>query len=323
MMNSRRKRFGFTLVELLVVIAIIGVLVALLLPAIQSAREAARRAECSNNLKQIGLAFHNFQDTYGNLPGGGRDGHHKSDAMDFCCRSKTVYGWNWTYHILPFMEQTAIYDLGSTAADPASGSTAYNNTEDLPAREYVKTLYCPSRRSPVPHSNFYRCDYAGNAGERRASGGFRDAGNRGERGVVRLTGSSPLRIERILDGSSTTLMVSEKALHPKAFGADGGDNERWTNAGWDEDVVRFGAHANGAGIPPIPDLDAPFPSAWTVVPGMPGNWGQWHPFFGSSHPAGINGVMADGAVRMFAFSIDRDVFRRITLVDDGEAVTLD
>jgi prepilin-type N-terminal cleavage/methylation domain-containing protein len=149
MMNSRRKRFGFTLVELLVVIAIIGVLVALLLPAIQSAREAARRAECSNNLKQIGLAFHNFQDTYGNLPGGGRDGHHKSDAMDFCCRSKTVYGWNWTYHILPFMEQTAIYDLGSTAADPASGSTAYNNTEDLPAREFVKTLYCPSRRSPV------------------------------------------------------------------------------------------------------------------------------------------------------------------------------
>jgi prepilin-type processing-associated H-X9-DG protein len=118
-------------------------------------------------------------------------------------------------------------------------------------------------------------------------------------------------------------MVSEKALNPKAFGQDGGDNERWTNAGWDEDVVRFGAHQSGVGIPPIPDQEAPGPPDWNAVPSMPGNWTKWHPFFGSSHAAGVNACMVDGSVRMFAFDVDREVFRRVSLTDDGESVSLD
>ncbi len=321
---------GFTLVELLVVIAIIGVLVALLLPAVQAARESARRMQCSNNLKQIGLAFHNFQDTYGNLPNGGRDGDHRHHATSVCCRASTRQGFNWTYQIMPFMEQSVVYDLVSEGDDPvqATGSTTanptvYNSRENLPAQQAIKAYYCPSRRSPTQHSTFYRCDYAGNAGQRDTTVNIRSGVNRGDRGVVRQKDSplGKLTIERIRDGSSNTLMVAEKALHPQSFGTDGGDNERYTNAGWDEDVVRFGAFYTGEGIPPIPDMKAPFAPTWQIDPSIPlaSSFGQWHPYFGSSHPGGINACLADGSVRSIAFNIDRSVFRLASLTDSGEA----
>src|SRR5690606_28599615 len=105
------RRGGFTLIELLVVIAIIAILIALLLPAVQQAREAARRSQCTNNLKQMGLAFHNFQDVYGHLPHGARDGHQDSDPLDFCCRSKTKHGYSWSYWILPQMDQSNVFNL--------------------------------------------------------------------------------------------------------------------------------------------------------------------------------------------------------------------
>lgn len=92
---SRRPGRGFTLVELLVVIAIIGILVALLLPAVQAAREAARRTQCVNNLKQIGLAMHNYQDTHKRLPPGSAAG----------------WGHTWHAYALPYMEQTPLYEI--------------------------------------------------------------------------------------------------------------------------------------------------------------------------------------------------------------------
>ena len=97
------RRRGFTLVELLVVIAIIGILVALLLPAVQSAREAARRAQCSNNLKQMGLAMHNHHDTYKELPGAF---WYKGADVGWSWKS----AWSWNAQIMPFMEQSALYD---------------------------------------------------------------------------------------------------------------------------------------------------------------------------------------------------------------------
>ncbi|MBR4752738.1 MAG: DUF1559 domain-containing protein [Thermoguttaceae bacterium] len=128
------KNKGFTLVELLVVIAIIGIMIGLLLPAVQSAREAARRMECLNNMKQLGLALHNYHDVNGAFPsawrGYGADG-----------RTPNVYGdpgWGWGAAILPFMEQTPLYqnvDLKRSIADP------YNRQ----AREtFLKAFHCPS-----------------------------------------------------------------------------------------------------------------------------------------------------------------------------------
>lgn len=311
--HSSKKRCGFTLIELLVVIAIIAILIALLLPAVQQAREAARRTECRNNLKQIGLAFHNFHDVHDHLPTGARDGAGTSFA---CCNATEREGWSWSYQILPYLDQANLYNLGDDA-DPV-GSAA------IVAREGVKIFYCPSRRKPTPYgSGYYRSDYAGNGGQ-RGSGGNTTAPSNGQRGVlVQTTAVTELRINDIKDGASNTIMVAEKALHPDRHGSDGGDNEPWNNAGWDECVIRWGSGITSAGveygIPPRADVDAPTNTVAVVDKGGV-SWTNWHPFFGSAHQGGMNACLADGSVRLINYNIDGEVMRRISLRNDREAV---
>ncbi|GAA5509543.1 DUF1559 domain-containing protein [Novipirellula caenicola] len=326
------RKNGFTLVELLVVIAIIGVLVGLLLPAVQAAREAARRMQCQNKLRQIGLACHNFQDTRGHLPGGGRDGDHRvPDPLEDCCRSQTHAGWSWSYSILAYIEADNVYQLASQSDDPDVGDSGYNAKEDLVAQATSPIYTCPSRRNSTSYGSgsFYRVDYAGNAGT-RGPGSVRDKASSGLDGVIMQTDRGKIRIEQIRDGSSNTIMIGEKALHRDSFGSEGGDNERWNNAGWDEDVIRFGAGelADGTryGITPISDQEATHKdgSSWTTVTDKGGVvWGQWHPFFGSSHPGGTNFCLADGSVRFVGESVDGELFRRLSVSDDGEIVELE
>lgn len=134
---------------------------------------------------------------------------------------------------MPFLERNNVFQLATDADDPNPPGSANNSKEDIVAQKAVVTYYCPTRRTPVPYGSgrFYRCDYAGNAGY------YNDGGING---VVIQTDRATLTIEQIRDGSSNTLMVGEKALNQAAFGTDGGDNERWNNAGWDQDVVRLG-----------------------------------------------------------------------------------
>ncbi|QDT96246.1 DUF1559 domain-containing protein [Gimesia aquarii] len=311
--QSSKNRHGFTLIELLVVIAIIAILIALLLPAVQQAREAARRTQCKNNLKQIGLAFHNFHDVHDHLPTGARDGAGTSFA---CCNAREREGWSWSYQILPYMEQANIYELG-TDDDPVG-------TYPIVAREGIKSYYCPSRRKPTSYgSGFYRSDYAGNGGQ-RGPGGVASAPSNGQKGVlVQTTAVTELRINDIKDGASNTIMVAEKALHPDRHGSDGGDNEPWNNAGWDECVIRWGAGINSAGleygIPPLPDSDAPTNTVGVADKGGV-NWTNWHPYFGSAHHGGMNACLADGSVRLISYNIDGEVMRRISMRNDRETV---
>lgn len=143
---SRRIR-GFTLIELLVVIAIIAVLIALLLPAVQQAREAARRSQCKSNLKQIGLALHNYIDTNSRLMGAGDNG------PSTCC-APDPDRWDhlsWTFPLLPYLEQANLYQ------------SVYDDWPQM-RRSPVGVYHCPSRRSVRLYKNFAKSDYSGSRG---------------------------------------------------------------------------------------------------------------------------------------------------------------
>jgi prepilin-type N-terminal cleavage/methylation domain-containing protein/prepilin-type processing-associated H-X9-DG protein len=283
-------RNAFTLIELLVVIAIIAILIGLLLPAVQKIREAAARMQCTNNLKQIGLGMHNFQDTYQYFPNAGSDGPN----ID-CCNATTRVGWTWMYSLTPFIEQDNVYK---------------NPTDSAVAQTAIKIYYCPSRRQPTLYSNGGRCDYAGNGG--------RDMAGRGKEGVMMAqwlnpNSSNPVdlpieqyrRLADITDGTTNTIMVGEKQCHKSVLGTAGGDNEPWNNSGWDQDHVRFGEAV------PQPDYLHPTSQSPTF----------WSVRFGGPHPGVFNAAMCDGSVRTIKYTIDANNWLRICLINDGEVIT--
>jgi prepilin-type N-terminal cleavage/methylation domain-containing protein len=251
---NKRNR-GFTLVELLVVIAIIGILVALLLPAIQAAREAARRAQCTNNLKQIGLGILNHHDTFGRFPSAG------TNSPDFWTAPATGitagfprYGWG--FQILPYVEETALYNLAKQAED------TYRPVDEIPGLgrallEIAVSIYsCPSRG---PRTDILTDgtivplgDYAGiafhtlgaqwqNNYDYNSSAG-KNLKEKGWRGILSKGGHfngttydrwNPVKIKHVADGLSKTIMVMEKAVYYERYNVSGGWGAHWTELdGW-------------------------------------------------------------------------------------------
>ncbi|MBU4398822.1 MAG: DUF1559 domain-containing protein, partial [Planctomycetes bacterium] len=327
-----QKSAAFTLVELLVVITIIGILIALLLPAVQAAREAARMLQCQNNLKQISLAALDHEHIHGWLPTGGWGYGWIGDPS---CGFGTDQPGGFFYNCLPYMEQEALHDLqlGATRASPAQMQKALQMVQTS-----LSMLSCPTRRNaivfplvilnfgwpvncaPAPNVQsacWFRQDYAANAGSvyvpwAFGPGSWADAAAwkpgdpSGAHGFYDMSSTNGISAQRskvkmaeITDGTSYTYLVGEKSLCPDSYfdGSDGGDNNA-ALGGDDFDLNRW----TMIGMFP-PGID---------TPGLHATGS-----FGSAHPSGFNMALCDGSVQKMNYSIDPETHYRLGNRKDG------
>lgn len=297
MFQAKLSRRGFTLVELLVVIAIIGVLVALLLPAVQAARESARRTQCSNNLKQIGLAFHNHHDSYLWFASGGlswpSDRNYVSGSN--VPEGAKAQNWGWAYQILPYIEQKNLWE---------------NNDSAYVAGTKLKCYSCPTVRPPTvfpytqstPNGNRAMADYVGNGGTFGGWWVFDDVGNSCD-GPLAPSGYQR-NFKHLTDGSASVVLVGEKWINWPRNVPECNDDQGWVD-GWDNDTVCW-AKAGYDTNPIYP------PQKNTRVPG--GTCGQ---IFGSSHH-NLLVVACDGSVHPVNFEIDPNIWLRLCSGTDGQ-----
>jgi len=292
-MRRIRKRLGFTLIELLVVIAIIAILIGLLLPAVQKVREAAARMQCSNNLKQIGLALHSYHDTLGSFPHGGTTPWAFNTAG-------TEAGW--AYQILPYIEQGNITNLVGTTSN-----------DSLARTKNVKIYQCPARRVGARLNGFFLMDYASatpsdtpNSWDQFWYGNIWGVPTATYKGVIvrKGTGSSKVTMVSITDGTSNTLLVGEKQLNPANYETgDWHDDCGWGD-GWDPDVVRYTGY--------VPQPDSKYGA------GPSGSQDGYR--FGSCHTGGMMGLLCDGSVRFISFNVNATTFNYLGDRQDGQTV---
>lgn len=318
---STNCRSGFTLIELLVVIAIISILIALLLPAVQMAREAARRTQCANNLKQLGVASLNHEGTHGWFPTGGW-------SKRWIGLPGRGYGENqpggWAFNILPFIEEAALREIGGD--DSANQQHREGNATRL--KTPIPIFHCPSRRDAATFSNardflysdptpeVARNDYAFNGGHRAVRyGNGPDDLPAMQRfawpNTSLVTGishqRSRVRHRDISDGTSNTYMIGEKHIRRDNYltGSDQGDNES-VFSGDDRDLIRFTGSELDRSYRPRPDAFA------TTQEGF---------VFGSAHSGGFQVALCDGSTRMISFTIDQSVHSRLGNRQDGKTVS--
>ena len=292
MITLLKSRRAFTLIELLVVIAIIAILVALLLPAVQQAREAARRSQCQANLKQIGIAMHNYHDVHGRLPYGyfNSNSYHGRDT--------------WMQQLMPYYDQAAAYE--------AYASSNVRWVMDTP-RE-IKDLKIPVLMCPSDPSSG---GFGGGGGARAGGKGFQGnyvlcAGNNVmTRGSRTLNGiacrESSIQFRDVTDGASVTLMAGEAILRGGAGGGWGGAGGYW--GGGNHGAYGF----TSLETPNTTVADQVYSCKSTTWPGAPctsiGGGSALRNFTRSEHVGGSHVAMVDGAARFISENIDLDVWR--------------
>jgi type II secretory pathway pseudopilin PulG len=312
-MADRRRAAGFTLVELLVIIAIIGILVALLLPAVQAARESARRKQCMNHLKQMGMASQLVLDTYKTFPSAGIGPWPPIILKNNAVASPDEQEIGWAFQILPYIEEQALYGLRSPNAAPNTFPAL--DVEQVIATKVVSHYFCPSRRAPTAQSTRYLIDYASsvpthlnldkpdppkfNYGEYWC---FNPNGphDRNLDGSIKCSAlgiiarapryGTATKPSQVVDGLSSTMMYGEKWLQVGTYdtGKDW-DDRGWTD-GYDWDIVRSTA------LSPRPDD----PEASGIDPYA----------MGGVHAGGFNACFGDGAIHFIAWEVDPITYNR-------------
>lgn len=307
MERTRRCRSGFTIIELLVVIAIIAILVALLLPAVQMAREAARRTQCRNHLKQIGLAIHNYESIYLRFPSGGQGTNFSTSPPS------TTFGHQSLFTgILPFIEQANTYQQIDQrfAYNASTGNIAA-------AKQAVSILICPSnawRPSPLDTDGYGCTDYAPTYYvDLDPQTGVRDKLTRANGALTR----GFIRPAEILDGMSNTIFVAEDAgrderMQPGHVYLDPVDGElrrfwRWAEL---DNAIGISKPINNSQSPSGGPPECP----WTV-----NNCGPFEEIF-SFHVGGAFVLLGDGSVQFLSESLDLTILRSLVTPQGREVI---
>lgn len=324
------RRRGFTLIELLVVIAIIGIVLGLLLPAVQKIRESAARAQCTNNLKQLGLALQNYHDTNNGFPPGYIDGNtNPASTPD----NDVGPGWGWASFLLPFVEQQNIYNQINFSVRVGQGSNAAIcqlplKLHQCPSDPYQQNFTVWPTSVVVAHGNYVGCNgweecFNGAGGNPQGGTGTDGlAGSFGSAGVGLFYRNSRNRIANVTDGLSNTLVVGERSGNhsPSTWtgAVTGGQCPAWMatipptapyspppgpaydNADFDEALVL--AHCNAMHLPsadfPIYDPDV---------------------FYSMHTPRGANFLFGDGSVHFLSSSINPLTYQYLATIAGGEA----
>ena len=335
-----RKSPGFTLIELLVVIAIIGVLVALLLPAVQSAREASRRAKCTNNLRQIGLAMHNYHDAMNRFP----------SALTYVAGSPDVpTGIGSPFAaILPYLDQQNVQNLLDAERDVWTGVST------TVAQIAIDTFICPSDTAPTSYQYDFFTTLAFPVGDTFGSDSY--GLNKGVNDAQSLSpgfGPSPVThesgmfdfnafrtIAQVRDGTSNTFFVGEAAggfpiCHGIGCDEPAGDRisvHFWlvgghSQPGW---VTNFGFIYSGNKCStverlnknPVTDSVHDVDNTFDNTPSFRGG-PHWVTNFRSFHPGGANFLFVDGSVRFVKETIDMSAYRSLSTIKGGEVISAD
>ncbi|RLS55518.1 MAG: DUF1559 domain-containing protein [Planctomycetota bacterium] len=309
-MFRHSSRRGFTLIELLVVIAIIAVLIALLLPAVQQAREAARRSQCKNNLKQLGLAMHNYHDTFLAFPLG------------------NVNGISAQARILPYIDQAPLYSL-------IDFNVPYNNPVNaVAAAQELPAFRCPSDTDSLPASIGGRNNYYMNAGSGIVYSTSGAAGQTGPSGIVHQ--ANKIRIADITDGTSLSAMMSEKLLGDGSNGITTPISDTFRPGTYpntpDEALQQCNAmDVTNLSLQGVSNVGGPwlqpYHSTTQYSHVLPPNGrscmfppGRIATTASSRHVGGIHTLLCDGAVRFISTNVDLGTWRAMGTINGGEVV---